>query len=258
MFFDAHAHIDGKEFDEDRQAVLQRARDAGVTHIVCIGAADGMDANYTTLELAKAEADVYATVGVHPHDAKIVDDACLQEIEKLAAHDKVVALGESGLDYHYDHSPRDKQQDTFRQFLALSRKLNLPLVVHTREADEDTIEIIESADADDVPGVLHSFTGTEALAKAAVARGWMVSFSGILTFRNAQRLRDIAQALPPESVMVETDSPFLTPVPHRGKRNEPAFVTHTADQLAQLWQMDPAEVRRITGENAARFYRIDG
>lgn len=255
-FFDAHAHIDADVYDDDRDALLQRARDAGVTHIVCIGASDEMKANYTTLEVAKKYDGVYATVGVHPHDAKIVDDACLAEIERLAGADEVVAIGETGLDYHYDHSPRDKQVEVFRQFLQLAKKLDLPAVIHTREADDDTIAMIQSADADGVQGVLHSFTGGEALARAAVERDWYVSFSGILTFRNAEPLRKIAASLPIERVMVETDCPYLTPMPYRGKRNEPAYVVHTARKLAEVWGRDPGEVQRITGENAARFYRI--
>ena len=254
MFFDAHNHIDGEEFNEDREAVIERAKEAGVTHIVCIGAADEMRANYTSIQVAEAHESIYATVGVHPHDAKIVDDECLAEIERLAAHEKVLAIGETGLDYHYSHSAHDKQRDVFRQFLDMAKRLNMPAVIHTREADEDTISIIREAEG--VNGVLHSFTGGEALAQCAIELGWFVSFSGIITFNSAKSLCAIARALPPEQVMVETDAPYLAPVPKRGKRNEPAFVVHTAAKLAELWEMPVEDVRRITGENAARFYRL--
>lgn len=256
VFFDAHAHIDGKSFDEDRDAVIARAQEAGVSHIVCIGAADEMRANYSSIKLAEEHPNIYATVGVHPHDASIVDEACLAEIERLAQGEKVVAIGETGLDYHYDHSPRDKQIKVFQQFMTMAKKLDLPVVVHTRDADEDTIRIIGSEAAKGVCGVLHSFTGGRALAETAIDIGWYVSFSGILTFSSAQDLQNIAKDLPPEQVMVETDSPYLAPVPKRGKRNEPSYVVHTADKLAELWDKDPIEVRKLTGANAASFYGI--
>lgn len=257
-FFDTHAHIDGKEYAEDREQVLDRARKAGLTHIVCIGASDGMDANYTTLDVANAHPEVYATVGVHPHHANIVDDACLAEVERMAVDNpKVVAIGETGLDYHYDYSPRDVQRDVFEKFMGLARKLDMPVIIHTREAEAETAQIIAGPAADGLVGVLHSFTGDAALAKVAIDRGWYVSFSGILTFRNADTLRAIAQDLPPDKVMVETDCPYLTPTPHRGTRNEPCHVVHVADRLAELWDRPAEEVRRMTGENAARFYGIE-
>jgi len=256
-FFDAHAHIDSKSFDEDRLEVIQRAEEAGVTHIVCIGAADEMKANYTSVKLAEEHANIYATVGVHPHDARIVDEDCLVEIERLAQGPKVVAIGETGLDYHYDHSPRDKQREVFRQFLQMAKNLDLPAVIHTRDADEDTIEILKSENTNGLCGVLHSFTGGRALAETAIDIGWYVSFSGILTFNSAQNLRDIAADLPPEQVLVETDAPYLAPVPKRGRRNEPSYVVHTVDKLAELWKMDPIEVRKLTGANAASFYGIE-
>jgi len=256
MFFDTHAHIDGPKFDVDRDEVLARAKAAGVTHIVCIGASDGMKNNRSAIALAEAHEEVWATVGVHPHDAAIVDPEKLAELEALAAHPKVVAVGETGLDYYYDTSPRERQREVFRDFVAMARRVDKPLVVHTRDADEDTAALLE-AHARGLIGVVHCFTGGPALAARAVALGWYVSFSGILTFRNAEPLRAIARELPRDRVLVETDCPYLAPIPHRGKRNEPAFVAHVAEALAELWETDAASVREITGENAARFYRLD-
>ncbi len=255
-FFDTHAHIDGPEFDDDRDAVIARAREAGLTHMVLIGASDGFDSNPRAVALAEQHDDMFATVGLHPHDAKLVDDDTLARIRALAASDKVVAIGETGLDYHYDQSPRDVQRDAFRAFVRMSHALDKPCVVHTREAEDDTIEILRSEDAAKCGGVIHCFTGTQKLADAAIDLGWYISFSGVLTFRNADPLRAIAKELPRDRVLVETDCPYLTPVPHRGKRNEPAFVVHTAQVIADLWETSLEEVRRITGENALAFFGL--
>lgn len=255
-FFDTHAHIDGPEFDEDRDAVIGRAREAGLTHMVLIGASDGFDSNPRAVALAEQHDDMFATVGLHPHDAKLVNDDTLAKLEAMASKDKVVAIGETGLDYYYDQSPRDVQRDAFRKFLRMSHATKKPCVVHTRDAEDDTIEILRSEDAAGCGGVIHCFTGTQKLADAAIDLGWYISFSGVLTFRNADPLRAIAKDLPKDRVLVETDCPYLTPVPHRGKRNEPSFVVHTAACLADLWDVDAEAVRRITGENALRFFAL--
>lgn len=255
-FFDTHAHIDGPEFDADRDAVIARAREAGLTHMVLIGASDGFESNPRAVALAEQHDDMFATVGLHPHDAKLVDEDTLERIRALAAHPKVVAIGETGLDYYYDQSPRETQRDAFRAFVRMSHALGKPCVVHTRDAEDDTIAILREEDAAGCGGVIHCFTGTQALADAAIDLGWSISFSGVLTFRNADPLRAIAKDLPRDRVLVETDCPYLTPVPHRGKRNEPAFVVHTAEVLAKLWEVPVEEVRRVTGENALRFFGI--
>ena len=253
-FFDSHAHLDS--FGDELEQVLKRAAMAGVTHLVTIGASDGLKPNHDAVKIAETHDNVWAVVGVHPHDARIVDDAALAEIEQLAAHPKVVAIGEMGLDFHYDHSPREQQADAFRRFLRLARKTGKPIVVHTREADAETVEILREERAGELGGIIHCFTGTELLANAAIELGLIVSFSGVITFRNAEPLRAIAKALPRDRVLVETDCPYLAPIPHRGKRNEPAYVVHTAEALAQLWDEPLEEVKRRTGENALRAFRL--
>jgi TatD DNase family protein len=254
VFFDSHAHLDG--FGADLEEVLSRARAAGVSHIVAVGASDKMKPNYTTVEIAEKHERIFAAVAVHPHDASIVDRACVDEIERIASHPKVVAIGETGLDYHYDHSPRKQQEEAFIAFIDLARRMKKPLVIHTREADQETVDILKRERAEEIGGIIHCFTGTELLAKGAIEIGFYISFSGVLTFRNADLLRAIAKDLPRDRVLVETDCPYLTPVPLRGKKNEPAFVVHTAEKLAEIWSLSFSEVKRITGENAARAFRI--
>lgn len=255
-FFDTHAHLDAEAFDGDREAAIDRARQVGLTDIVCIGASDGLKSNPRAVALAERHPFIHATVGIHPHDAHLADEAALAEIRRLAEHPKVVGIGETGLDYHYDHAPRATQKAVFRTFVRMARELEKPCVVHTRDAEEDTLRILQDEQAKDCGGVLHCFTGTQWLADAAIRLGFYVSFSGILTFKNAQDLRDVAARLPRDRVLVETDCPYLAPVPRRGKRNEPAFVVHTVEKLAELWAVEFAEVQRVTGENAARFYRL--
>lgn len=255
-FFDTHAHIDAEVFDEDREEIIERALQAGLTDIVCIGASDGLKSNPRALELAERYDFIHATVGIHPHDAHLADEDALVEVRRMALHPKVVGIGETGLDYFYDHAPRTTQKAVFRTFVRLARELKKPCVVHTRDAEEDTLRILQDERAEECGGVLHCFTGTQWLADAAVELGFYISFSGILTFKNAQHLRDVAKNLPRNRVLVETDCPYLAPVPWRGKRNEPAYVVHTAGKLAEIWEEEPEEVRRITGDNAARFYGL--
>lgn len=254
MLIDSHAHLDS--FGEELPAVLDRARLAGVRQIITIGASDGLGPNHTAVEIARAHPHVFASVGVHPHDARIVDVAALATIEGLAADPKVVAIGETGLDYHYKHSTIEEQQRAFRAFVALALRVKKPLVVHTRDADADTADLLRDTGAQAVGGVIHCFTGTPALAAAAIELGFYVSFSGILTFKAAEELRAIAKDLPRDRVLVETDCPFLAPVPHRGKRNEPAFVALTAERLAELWGVSVTEVQAKTSENTARLFGL--
>lgn len=254
MLIDSHAHLDS--FGEELPAVLDRARLAGVRQIITIGASDGLGPNHTAVEIARAHPHVFASVGVHPHDARIVDEAALATIEGLAADPKVVAIGETGLDYHYKHSTIEEQQRAFRAFVALALRVKKPLVVHTRDADADTADLLRDTGAQAVGGVIHCFTGTPALAAAAIELGFYVSFSGILTFKAAEELRAVAKDLPRDRVLVETDCPFLAPVPHRGKRNEPAFVALTAERLAELWGVSVTEVQAKTSENTARLFGL--
>lgn len=255
-FIDSHAHLDGDTFAGDLEGALDRAREAGLTDIICVGASDGFDSNPKAIAVAETKSWLWATVGIHPHDARIGDEACLERVRALAAHEKVVAIGETGLDYHYDHSPREVQKDVFRRSLRLARDLGLPVVIHTREAEEDTIAILREEKAEDLGGVIHCFTGTALLARAALDLGFCISFSGVLTFRNGEPLRQLAKELPRDRVLVETDCPYLTPVPHRGRRNEPAFVVNTARVLSDLWGMDLEQVKRTTGANTARLFGL--
>jgi TatD DNase family protein len=253
-FFDSHAHIDGPDFAEDFSETLQRAEAAGITDIVCIGASEGFESNPRAVAVAESRPNIWASVGIHPHDAKIVDAECLEKVRVLAAHPKVVGIGETGLDYYYGHSPKEKQQETFREFLRMARALNLPAIIHTRDAEDDTIAILREEHAEECGGVIHCFTGTQKLAQAALELGFFISFSGVLTFKNADPLRAVARQVPRDRVLVETDCPYLTPVPYRGKRNEPAFIVETARTLSVLWGTSIDEVKETTGLNAERFF----
>jgi TatD DNase family protein len=252
-FVDTHAHLDGEHF-ADVAPFLERARAAGITDIVCVGASSGYESNPRTLALVEQHDWLYATVGIHPHDARVASDDVVEKIRAHSSHPKVVAVGEIGLDYHYDLSPRDQQRTTFARFLELAGAVNKPVVIHTREAEEDTVAILR--DSGVTSGVIHCFTGTEYLAQASLELGFYISFSGVLTFRNADRLRAIARDLPRDRVLVETDCPFLAPVPMRGKENEPSFIVHTASCLAKEWGEELDQIKQVTGENAIRLFGI--
>lgn len=257
--FDSHAHLDFADFGDDVDAVIGRARAAGVAGIVTVGAGRDIDGNEAAVALAARHPDVWATVGIHPHDARIADAAALARLRDLAARDRVVAIGETGLDYHYDRSPRADQRAAFAAQIRLAREVGLPLVVHSREADRDTIDILAGEGAARVGGVLHCFSGGETLAREAFALGFHISFSGVITFRNARRIEAIARdVVPIERTLVETDAPFLAPEPHRGKRCEPAFVAHTAARLAEIHGLSVRDAARITTLAARRLFRIGG
>jgi TatD DNase family protein len=253
---DSHCHLDEPRFAADRDAVMARARAAGVTCMVTIGASDAMQANHDAIALAQAYAEVYATVGVHPHAARTVSEAVVDTIRGLAATPKVVAIGETGLDYYYDNSPRPQQQEAFRLFTRLARELGLPLVVHLRDAYADAERILREERAAEVGGIIHCFSGDRAAARAFLDLGFDLSFSGIVTFKNADELRAVARMVPGDRFLIETDAPFLAPVPQRGKRNEPAFVVHTAAAIAAVRQQPLAEVAALTRANTARRLRL--
>jgi TatD DNase family protein len=195
-------------------------------------------------------------VGIHPHDASIVDDEIVRMIRQLAAHDKVVAIGETGLDYHYDHSPRPQQQNAFRRFIGLARETSLPIVVHLRDADGDAIEILRSERAGDVGGVIHCFSGNVESARSFLELGFHLSFSGVLTFKTADEIRRAAAFAPPDRILVETDAPFLAPIPYRGRRNEPALVAQTAACLAEVRGEQLDDVAETTRANTCRLFRL--
>jgi TatD DNase family protein len=259
MYIDSHAHIEMDKFDGDREAVIERARNAGVEIIVNVGNGDlSQDSHTAAINVAEKYPFIYTTVGVHPHEANRLDDELFARLLDLSHHPKVIAWGEIGLDYYYDNSPRDIQCAAFRRQLQAARERQLPAVIHTRDAEEDTLAILNEEWKDSgLPGIIHCFTGTRQLAEAAIELGFLISFSGVVTFKNAEDLRDTAKALPVEKILIETDAPFLAPIPYRGKRNEPAYVVETAKTIAALRNLTCEEIGRITSENFKRLFQIN-
>ena len=248
MLVDSHCHLDFPDFADELDDVVQRARDVGIGRIVTI--CTRVRKFPQVLAVAERFDDVFCSVGTHPHNADEELDITVDDLIRLSAHDKVVAIGEAGLDYHYDKSPRDAQAQGFRTHIAAARETGLPLVIHARSADDDMMAILrEETRAGAFPAILHCFSSGRALAECGIELGLTVSFSGILTFKNSQDIRDIARDMPRDRVLVETDAPYLAPVPNRGRRNEPAYVADTARVLADVWEMDEAEVRRQTTQN---------
>lgn len=252
MLVDSHCHLDPAYLPAGPDDVLKRAQGAGVGAFVCIGVGRDCDAARAAVALAGARDDVFATVGVHPHDAATMDAIGFDEIALLAREPRVVAIGEIGLDYHYDHSPREVQKRVFRRMIALARELRKPIVIHTRSAPTDTLSILEEENARDVGGIIHCFSEDRAFAERALNLDFDLSFSGILTFKSAHAIREAARFAPAERILVETDSPFLAPVPLRGKTCEPAYIVHTARCLAELRGQGFDEIARLTTANAAK------
>ncbi len=253
MLIDSHAHIDDDRFDADREAVLSRARAAGVDLIVNIGA--DMASSARSVALAEQYPQVYATVGMHPHDAKDMREQDYQQLVRWAAQPKVVAIGEIGLDYHYDLSPRPVQQEVFLRQLDIARQTGKPFVVHEREAHADTFEIIRSA-AKGLEGVFHCFSGSVETARQYLKLGFYVSIAGPVTFPKSAKTKEVARYVPLDRLLVETDSPYLTPQAFRGRRNEPAYVRLVAEEIAALRELPLEELARATSENACRLFRI--
>ena len=259
MFVDSHAHIDGAEFDTDRDEVIQRARDAGVSAILNIGTGDpNSGALERAVDLAEAHSDVYTAIGIHPHDARLFDDEAEQLILKLISRSsRVIAWGEIGLDFHYDNSPRKVQVEVFQRQLQLAGDANLPVIIHTREAEAETIDILKSQSASaGRTGIMHCFSGSSWLAQQALDLGFYISLSGIVTFKKANELRTTAKQVPLDMLLIETDCPFLAPVPYRGKRNEPAYVVEVARCLADLHGVSVDEIGRVTAANFARVFNL--
>ncbi len=252
MFFDSHCHLTDQQFAADQGAVLQRAVAADVTRMVsiCSDAADAVAAH----ALARQYDGLWCTAGIHPHAAAKARPGDLDRITELLEDAKVVAVGETGLDYHYDNSPRAAQRRLLEQHVQLAADLGLPLVVHSREADDDTIGLLRSVEGE-VLGVLHCFAGGADLLDAGIEAGWMISFSGLITFKNWDD-QGLLRAVPREQLLIETDSPYLAPVPHRGKRNEPAFVRQVGEAVARVLATELAEVAALTTANALRFYGL--
>ena len=257
MFVDSHAHIDGPEYDGDRDEMLQRARDAGVELILNVGTGDPHSGSLERAARMGAQHEqVYTAVGVHPHDARLYDSSVDEKIRGLLTNGKrMMAWGEIGLDFHYDNSPREVQLSVFRQQLQSARELKLPVIVHTREAEKETVEVLRDEwHGSDLPGIMHCFSGTAWLAKQCLELGFLISFSGIITFKKAGDLRAVALEVPLDRLLIETDCPYLTPVPHRGKRNEPAFVTQVATCLAELRGTTVEEMGTVTTHNFLRIF----
>ena len=263
MFVDSHVHLDGEKFDSDREQVLQRARDAGVQAIVAIGNGDGPDDVDCGIHLAEKYDFIYATLGIHPHEARLGNEAAYIKMERLARNAKVIAWGEIGLDYFYDHSPREVQKKVFREQMELAAAAKLPIVIHCRPSENsddawnDCFALLrEHWTSRGLGGIFHCFTGTPAQAELALDIDFMISFAGNLTFPKAQQIRDAAALVPLDRILIETDCPYLAPVPHRGKRNEPAFVRQTAVKLAELRNIPLEEVGRRTTRNFYNFFKL--
>ncbi|MFY9908873.1 MAG: TatD family hydrolase [Candidatus Sulfotelmatobacter sp.] len=263
MFVDSHAHLDGKQFDSDREQVIARARSAGVQTIVAIGNGDGPEDLECGIRLAEKYDFIYATLGIHPHEARLANEAAYTRMEQLARNPKVIAWGEIGLDYYYDYSPRDVQKQVFLRQMELAAAAKRPIVIHCRPSEnsenawEDCLALLrEHWAAKGLGGILHCFTGNWEQAKAALDMGFMISFAGNLTFPKAVPIRDAALEVPLDRILIETDSPYLAPIPHRGKRNEPAFVIETARKLGELRNLPVEEVGRQTAGNFYNFFKL--
>lgn len=274
ILIDSHCHIDGEQFDADRDEVVQRAKDAGVAAMLNIGTGDPHSDDFRkAVAVAERYDNVYASVGVHPHDAKLYDDNAEEHLISLVrSSKKVIAWGEIGLDYYYDHSPREIQAAVFRRQIRTARELDLPIIIHSRDANDETVEILSEECAGEIEngkmeakngerrfrgGIMHCFGGTVQMAEDLMKIGFLVSFAGNVTFKKAENLRESARVVPLDKLLVETDCPFLTPAPFRGKRNEPAFVVHTAQYLAEFYGVELKKLAAQTTRNFLEFFRLD-
>ena len=266
---DSHCHIDGEAFDGDRDDVVRRAREAGVVAMLDIGTGDPHSDDFRrAVAVAEKYENVFASVGVHPHDAKLYDDKAEEHLIDLAKSEKAIAWGEIGLDYYYDHSPRDVQRAVFRRQIRVARNLDLPVIIHSRDADNETVEILTEEFSEETEnsklktenrhGIMHCFGGTPQMAEALIPLGFMISFAGNVTFKKADNLRESARVVPLERLLIETDCPFLTPIPLRGKRNEPAYVEHTARFLAEFYGVSFEELADKTTRNFIEFFGLEG
>jgi TatD DNase family protein len=263
MFIDSHAHLEMEQFDSDREQMIARARESGIERIVAIGSGTGPGSLDCGIRLAEQHDFIYATIGIHPHEAKLATDADFQELEQLAKRPKVIAWGEIGLDYFYDHSPRELQQQVFLRQMESARTARLPIVIHCRPSDksenawDDCLHLLEQNwRSTGLGGILHCFTGSWPHARRALNLGFMISFAGNITFPKAQPIRDAAKEVPLDRILIETDSPFLAPVPYRGKRNEPAYVKEVARQLGEIRGLSTEETGLRTASNFYNFFKL--
>jgi TatD DNase family protein len=253
---DSHCHLADAKLRDDVEGVLTRANEAGVGRMISVGAIGPIENDRLTVKIAERHPNVFAAVGVHPHDAKDASAERFAELKALARSKKIVAIGESGLDFFYKHSPPEAQEESLRRHLELAAELDLPIVIHCRDAEHRLVEIVRETGMPPRGGVIHCFTGDAAAARDFVALGFCISFSGILTFRNAEKIREAAPLVPDDRVMVETDAPYLAPEPYRGKRNEPAFVVKTFEALARARGCDPATLSTQVLTNTSRLFRL--
>ena len=254
MWFDTHAHVEGERFDPDRDEVIQRAAAAGVGRFINIGC--NRESILRTIALIDRYDNIYGTVGLHPHDADSMTDELLEEMKIWAAHPKMMAIGEIGLDFHYDYSPRDIQRQAFRRQIRLAGELGLPVAIHDREAHRECLDILTEEGGWAHGGIFHCYSGSAETAAEIIRNGFYISFSGVVTFKNAEKLRRAAMAVPLDRLLIETDCPYLSPQPYRGKRNEPAYVVETGKALAELRGLSHEEMAARTWDNACRVYRI--
>jgi len=254
MFIDTHCHLDLEDFDTDRDTVIDRARESGVDCIVNIGIS--LESSRRSVELSRKYEFVYASVGIHPHDSDKVNPEAIDSLKELASDKKVIAVGETGLDYYRDLSPRDKQKQTFIRFINLAKELDLPLVIHDRDAHADVLNILSDNTAAPVKGVMHCFSGDSEFVKQCLDLGLYISFTGNLTFSSASKLRETAKAVPLERLLLETDAPYLAPQKLRGKRNEPAYIRFLAEELAGIHDTSVEKIAGVTSTNAKKLFKI--
>jgi TatD DNase family protein len=254
VLVDSHLHIDMPQFDADRDEVVARARKAGVREMLIVGGVDAEAGHRRALRVADS-LGMPASAGVHPHEAKLADEAVYDELRGLGKDRRIVAIGEIGLDFHYDYSPRPVQREAFRRQVRLARDVGLPVIIHTREADEETAALLEEEGASEIGGVIHCFTGGHELARRALALGFYISFSGIAAFPRSEVIQAVAKEVPRDRLLVETDSPFLAPPPYRGRRNEPAFVVEVARKVASVRGTSLEDVAAAASENYTRLFR---
>src|SRR6185437_2088156 len=250
-FIDSHCHLDHEKFAGELEGVLKRASDTGVSKILAIGTGDGPPELDRAIRLAEQHDQIVATVGVHPHEAAKVTPPTYADLRRLGQHEKVVAYGEIGLDYHYDFSPRDTQREVFINQLDITRDLNLPITLHIREAWDDTMAIL--ADHWQGPAIVHCFTGDAAQAEQALSRGYHLAYGGVLTFKTGEAVREAAKLTPDDRILIETDAPFLAPIPYRGKRNEPSMMIETLRKLAEVRETSPERIAELTTANFERL-----
>jgi TatD DNase family protein len=254
MLIDSHAHLDDERFDKDRDRLIKSLKESGIDLIINPGS--DLGSSIKAVSLSEQYDNIYAAVGVHPHSAKEMDESTIEVLKSFTNRDKVVAIGEIGLDYYYDNSPREIQRQKFVEQLELAKEVNLPVIIHTRDAAQETFDILKEAQDGSLKGVLHCYSGSVEMALEYVKMGFYISLGGPITFKNARVSREVAKAVPIDRLLIETDSPYLTPEPYRGKRNEPLFVRYVAGTIAEIRGITFDELAKETSENAKRLFRI--